>query len=86
MVLSIGSYKASGSDRLSALVYKIYWDITGNRTILLVQDFFWNGYLDPTLNRTFITLIEKVRNPYQVQQFQSISMCSDLEDRIKNSL
>lgn len=39
-----------------------YWNILGNSLIHVVQIFFKTGYLSPILNKTFITLIEKVNN------------------------
>lgn len=38
VIFSMGSYKAPSLNGLSALAYKMYWEIIGSITVFLIQD------------------------------------------------
>lgn len=64
-VFQLGAMKAPGPDGFNGLFYQNSWEIMQNDLFQLVQDFFNTGVLDPHLNRTYIALIPKVKNPEQ---------------------
>jgi len=70
----MNSLKAPGLDALPGLFYKHYWDTVGEQVILAVQSFFGNGWLFKEFNKTFISLIPKVKGAHNFNQFRPISL------------
>ena len=47
---------------MSALFYKIYWNIIGGEVVEVVSSFFIRGFMLKELNHFFIALIPKKNN------------------------
>ena len=59
--------KASGPDGLPPLFFQHYWQVLSCLS---------TGIIPPSINRTFITLIPKVKSPSKVSEFRLISLCN----------
>lgn len=75
-VWGIGSLKSPGSDGMTSLFYKQYWDIVGADVVEMVQNFFRRGYVLSTLNHSFIILIPKIDHPTDIGHYRPISLCN----------
>ncbi|XP_058783591.1 uncharacterized protein LOC131658300 [Vicia villosa] len=75
----IVKYKTSivnNPDGLPGLFFQKYWHIVGEDVKRMVLEIL-NGDKDPTdMNRTFITLIPKCKNPTSPKDFRPISLCN----------
>lgn len=54
---------ALGSDGMSPIFYKTFWNIVGNDVINTVLNALNSGCVHECLNETFIALIPKIKNP-----------------------
>ena len=70
--------KAPGPDGMPPIFYQHYWDLMGKDITQSVLSFLNSASLPEHLNRTFITLIPKVKNPELVSEFRPISLCNVL--------
>lgn len=68
--------KAPGPDGLPALFFQKYWNIVGNDVQSLVLSVLNEGKSPESINRTFIALIPKCKNPNSPKQFRPISLCN----------
>ena len=68
--------KAPGPDGLPPLFYQKFWPSTGEDVSKAVLNCLNSGSIPSSINRTFITLIPKVKSPSVVSEFRPISLCN----------
>ena len=68
--------KAPGPNGLSPLFFQHYWHAVEDDVTEAVLSCLSTGVIPPSINRTFITLIPKVKSPTKVSEFHPISLCS----------
>ncbi|KAK9984666.1 hypothetical protein SO802_034191 [Lithocarpus litseifolius] len=68
--------KAPGPDGLPPLFFQKFWPTIGEDVSQAVLTCLNLGSIPPTINRTFITLIPKVKNLAGVSDFRPISLCN----------
>ena len=68
--------KAPGSDGMPPLFYHTYWSDIGMHISQAVLSCLNSGFLLKSINRTFITIIPKVKNLEGVTKFSPISLCN----------
>ena len=68
--------KALGSDGMPPLFYHTYWLDIGMHISQAVLSCLNSGFLLKSINRTFITIIPKVKNLEGVTKFSPISFCN----------
>jgi hypothetical protein len=68
--------KAPGPDGLPALFYQKYWHIVGTDVCTLVLSILNEGKSPACINRTFVALIPKCKNPSSPKHFRPISLCN----------
>lgn len=67
---------ALGPNEMPPFFYQQFWPIVGNVMTKTVLDFLNAGIIPHKFNETHIVLIPKVKDPKQVQEFRSISLCN----------
>lgn len=74
------SLKAPGSDGFGLMFFQTYWNIIGNEVTIYGSPelFFHHGQIPPVLNHTITTLIPKIDNPENPNQFRPISLCNTI--------
>ncbi|XP_060966406.1 uncharacterized protein LOC133034911 [Cannabis sativa] len=70
--------KSPRPDGMNLAFYQKHWDIMGSDVIRFVQDFFESGKFPNSINDTHIVLISKKKNPSQISDLRSISLCNVL--------
>lgn len=75
-VFQLGAMKAPGPDGMNGQFYQHHWEDLQQDVFNMERNFFETSILDPTLNKTHISLIPKVRNPERLDQFRPISLCN----------
>ena len=68
--------KALGPDGLPPLFFQHYWSLVGVDVTEAVLSCLTSGVIPPSINRTFITLIPKVKCPTKVSKYRPISLCN----------
>ena len=68
--------KAPGPDGLRPLFYQKFWPSIGEDVSKVVLNCLNSGSIPSSINRTFITLIPKVKSPSVVSEFRPISLCN----------
>lgn len=68
--------KAPGPDGIPALFYQKYWNIMGNDIQALALGILNEGRSPESINKTFIALIPKCKNPNSPKHFRPISLCN----------
>ena len=68
--------KALGPDGLPPLFYQKFWNTIGDDVSAAILNCLNSGFIPPSINRTFITLIPKVKSPTVVSEFRPISLCN----------
>ena len=68
--------KAPGPDGLSPLFFQHYWHAVEDDMTEAVLSCLSMGVIPPSINRTFITFIPKVKSPTKVSEFRPISLCN----------
>ena len=68
--------KALGPDGLPPLFSQHYWLSIGDDVTDAVLSCLTSGVIPPSINRTYITLIPKVKSPSKVTNFHPISLCN----------
>ncbi|XP_026419688.1 uncharacterized protein LOC113315639 [Papaver somniferum] len=63
VVKSMPAWSSLGPDGFQAGFYQSQWDIVGKDVIDVVQKFFITGFMPKDLNKTYIGLIPKVKDP-----------------------
>lgn len=70
--------KAPGTDGMHAIFFQKFWDIIANDVISLIHQ-WWRGLVDLTpINKTYVYLIPKVKDPAHLSDFRPISCCNVL--------
>lgn len=54
--------------------FKRFWDILKLDIMTFMQDFCYRGFIPPSCNSSFITLIPKVQDPRVIKYFRPISL------------
>nr|GEX52310.1 retrotransposon protein, putative, unclassified [Tanacetum cinerariifolium] len=75
-VKNLGGLKAPGDDGFPGIFFQRYWHIVGESVSKVVMQFFNNGTMLPSLNKTLVVLIPKVPAPETIGQFRPISLCN----------
>jgi hypothetical protein len=73
---AIGDLKAPGLDGMSALFFKEYWDVVGDKLTCEVLQVLNGAKIPEGWNETVITLIPKVDKPEKVTNLRPISLCN----------
>ena len=68
--------KAPGPDGLPPLFYQKFWTSIGKDVSSAILNCLNLGFIPPSINRTFITLIPKVKSPTVVFEFRPIALCN----------
>jgi hypothetical protein len=68
--------KAPGPDGLPALFFQKYWHIVGHEVQDMVLNALNNNGRLNDLNKTFIVLIPKGKNPHSPKDYRPISLCN----------
>ena len=68
--------KALGPDGLPPLFYQKFWNTIGDDVLAAILNCLNIGFIPPSINRTFITLIPKVKSPTVVFEFRPIALCN----------
>ncbi|XP_061367963.1 uncharacterized protein LOC133310979 [Gastrolobium bilobum] len=72
---SMGSLKAPGPDCFPALFFQHNWELLKNQVVMCVNQ-IWNNPADVRdLNKTFLVLTPKLKNPEKISQFRPIALC-----------
>lgn len=68
--------KAPSPDGLPTLFFQMFWHIVGTNLTKMVLDILNNNKDLEVLNKTFIALISKCKNPSTSKDFRPISLCN----------
>lgn len=68
--------KAPGLDGLPPLFFQYFWQEVGDDVTEAVLSCLSTGVIPPSINRTFIALIPKVKSPSKVSEFRPSSLCN----------
>ena len=68
--------KAPGPSSLPPLFYQKFWPSIGEDVSSAILSCLNSGSIPPSINRTFITLIPKVKSPNVVSDFHPIALCN----------
>ena len=68
--------KAPRSNGLPPLFYQKFWPSIGEDVLCAILNCLNLGSIPPSINRTFITLIPKVKIPTVVLEFRPIALCN----------
>lgn len=70
--------KAPGADGIHAMVYQQKWGVVGKSIVEMVKRLFYEGVVEPFINKTLITLVPKTERPESFKEFRPISLCTVL--------
>ena len=68
--------KAPGPNGLPFLFYQKFWITIGDDLSFAILNCLNLGFIAPSINRTFITLITKVKSHTVVSEFRPIALCN----------
>lgn len=68
--------KAPGPDGFLAFFFQRYWSEVGEEVLKKTLEILNNNVPITSLNHTQLTLISKIKNPTQVNQYRPISLCN----------
>lgn len=68
--------KAPGPDGMCPLFFQTYWHIVGPAVTVLVLSVLRGGDIPKSINKTFIVLIPKKKEPDKMSDFRPISLCN----------
>ncbi|GLT37136.1 hypothetical protein SLA2020_114710 [Shorea laevis] len=78
--------KAPSLGEMNVGFVKHYWPIIGHNVTKVVLEFLNEGSMAKGLNKTYIVLIPKKKNPNPVKDFRPISLCNVLYKLISQIL
>ena len=67
-----------GPDGMPPMFFQHYWQTIGDDVSAAVLSCLNTGSIPPSINKTFITLIPKVKSPTLVSEYRPISLCNIL--------
>ena len=70
--------KAPGPDGMPPLFFQQFWPTVGEDVTEAVLTCLNSSIIPPSISRTFITLIPKVKSPVKVFEFRPIALCNTL--------
>ena len=70
--------KAPGPDGMPPMFFQHYWQTIRDDVLAAVLSCLNTGSIPPSINKTFITLIPKVKSPTLVSEYRPISLCNIL--------
>jgi hypothetical protein len=70
--------KSPGPDGFSACFYQRSWDTVKKEVRKSVLDFLNHDIFDPSINRTYIALVPKIKSPKFLTDYRPISLCNVL--------
>ena len=70
--------KAPGLDGMPPMFFQHYWQTIRDDVSTAVLSCLNTGSIPPSINKTFITLIPKVKSPTLVSEYRPISLCNIL--------
>ena len=73
---SLKAFKAPGPDGLHAGFFHRFWLIVGKSVVDVVKKVFEDKVVPEYLNRTLITLIQKIQSPETLNNYKPISLCN----------
>lgn len=73
-----GSNKAPGPDGYSIEFFRKFWDLVNSDLFMAVKSFERTGHIDKGCNASFITLVPKVADPVNLNNFRPISLISSI--------
>jgi hypothetical protein len=68
--------KSPGPDDFAACFYQKAWDTVRSEVCIAILDFLNGGIFHKKINKTFIALIPKIKNPTHVSELRPISLCN----------
>jgi hypothetical protein len=74
----MGPLKSPGPDGFAACFYQQSWGLLHEEVCNDVFSFLNGGEFDSSINKTFIALIPKVKNPSCITEYRPISLCNVL--------
>ena len=75
---SCDSSKAPGYDGFNIKCIKHVWPVIGNEVSAFILHFFETGYLPPSINVTWVTLIPKKKVATEIRDYRPISMVGSI--------
>ena len=78
--------KAPGPDGMPPLFFQQFWPTIGDEVAEAILTCLNTGSIPPSINRTFITLIPKVKSPVRVSDYRPIALCNILHKLISKVL
>ncbi|XP_030930993.1 uncharacterized protein LOC115956857 [Quercus lobata] len=78
--------KAPGPDGMPPLFFQHFWPAIGDDVVEAVLTCLNSGSIPSSINRTFITLIPKVKSPVRVSDYRPIALCNTLYKLISKVL
>ena len=66
--------KAPDQDGMFAVFYHNFWDIVGNDVVNMVLNVLNSDRSMADINKTYITLVPKINNPFRMMEFRPISL------------
>ena len=68
--------KAPGPNGMSPVFYQKYWNIVGPSVTNCVLQALNTGTMPKDINKTYICLIPKTKNPQKIMEFRPINLCN----------
>ena len=68
--------KAPGPDGMSAIFFQKYWNVVGNDVTSMVLNVLNCNKSIVEINKTYITLVPKIKSPSKTTEYRPISLCN----------
>ena len=78
--------KSPRPDGMPPFFFQQFWPVIGDEVAEVVLTLLNTGSIPPSINRTFITLIPKVKSPVRVSDYCPIALCNILYKLISKVL
>lgn len=75
-IFSIKTYKTLGSNGFPLEFFKHFWEVIKVDVVRAARDFFRTGKMLQRLNRIFIALSPKIKDPTTLTNFRPINLCN----------